>query len=267
MRITKAAAIVPFVLLLVSVTAAYAKEARASIRMPQINDHLHQERLTLAQTDPHEFLQAALKNHQRFIRDYRCLFVKQELIKGKLTKEQHIRVKFCEEPFSVFMKWVKNPGRVDRVLYVKGRHDNNLLAKPAGLLGKLVRTHVKRPVNGPDAAKVSRRTLDQFGFANALKLMIDTNIAAAKVGELNLKFKKQSKLNGRRTFVFERILPNKRKYPEQRLLVHIDQQWMVPTGIYAFDAKGRLLGKYEYRNVELNVGLGWKEFTPRANGL
>jgi len=245
-----------------------AEEARADVTTPAVKYRVQQQRLALAQEDPRKFLESALKYCQSRVQDYTCLFVKQERLEGKkLTKEQHIRVKFRAAPFAVFMKWVRNPSLVDRVLYVKGRYKDKALVKPAGLLSWLVLGHVKRPVNGPDSAKMSRRRLDQFGFTNAYKLIMDVNARADKAGELKFEFKGEGELNKRKTFVLERFLPNKPTYPDQHLVVHIDQEWLVPIGSYCYDARGRLLGKYEYRDVKFNVGLSWKEFSPKANGL
>jgi hypothetical protein len=267
MRFHKLPAIILVVSILAMPNAAQAKEAQASVIMPEITAHLQQERLALAQANPTEFLQVSLKNYQNYVQDYTCLFVKQEFVKGKLSKEQQIEVKFREEPFSVFMKWVQNPGLVDHVLYVKGRNDDKALIKPAGWLGYLVPTHVTRPVNDPDSAKVSRRRLDQFGFANALQLILGVNATATEAGELKFDFKRESNLNGRKTFVFERILPDKAQYPDNRLVLYVDQEWLLPVGTYAYDTKGKLLGKYEYRDVKLNVGLSRNDFTAQANDL
>lgn len=267
MRIRKALALASTAVLAFAISPIHAEEAHADISTPAVTDQIHAERLALAQADPGKFVDLALKNYQRRIQDYTCLFVKQELVKGKMTKEQHIQVKFREAPFAVFMKWVRNPSLVARVLYVKGKHKNKALIKPAGLVGLLVRTHVKRPVNSPDSRKMSRKRLDQFGFANSLKMISGVNTKAAKAGDLKFEYKKEAKLNGRKTFVFERFLPDKPRYPDQHLVLHLDQEWLVPIGIYCYDVRSRLLGRYEFRNVKINPGLGWKEFTPKANGL
>jgi len=244
-----------------------AEQAHADVTIPAVNYQQQTEHLALAQADPQAFLELALKNYHRRVRDYTCLFVKQELVQGKLTKQQHIQVKFREAPFSVFMQWVRNPGLVGRVLYVKGKYGNNALVKPAGWLRLLVPTHVKRPINSPDSAKVSRKRLDQFGFANMLKIILKVNNRAAKAGDLRFEYKRQAKLNGRETFVFERFLPDKPQYADRHLVIHIDQQWLVPIATYCYGPRERLLGKYELRNVKINPGLSWKEFTPKANGL
>jgi hypothetical protein len=246
---------------------ASAGEAKASVNLPAAQSRLNLERLTLAQEDPQKFLKNSLDNYNSTIRDYTCTFLKQELLKGKLSKEQTIFVKFRETPFSVFMKWIENPSMVDKVLYVKDFNNNKAMIKPAGILGWFVRTHVNRPVDTPDAAKMSRRRLDQFGFGKALGLIIEVNETALKANDLKLRYTGTSHVDGRATYIIERFLPEKSCYPDQHMIVHIDQQWLVPLAIFCYDARNNLLGKYIYKDVKLNVGMPMKEFTAQANGL
>jgi len=248
------------------VSEAIAEEARADISLPVLQASTHQRLQRLAESNPTEFFQYALREYRNRVRDYTCTFEKQEVLQGKMTKKQVISVKF-KEPFAVFMKWVRNPSLVDRVLYVKGRNDDKALIKPAGILGWLVPTHVKRKVNGPDSKRASRRPLDKFGFANAIQLVLDVNRQAAKANELWFRYKGTGMIDGRPTWVFERRLPNKPCYPDQRLLVHVDQQWLVPTALYCYDVRNNLLGCYVYRDVTFNLGMTDKDFTARANGL
>jgi hypothetical protein len=260
-------AIVAAVVVLGVPARVMAEEAKADLTLPAVNLRQDQERLALIQTNPQAFLEWALKNYQSNIKDYTCTFIKQEFVRGSLTPEQEINVKFREGPFAVFMQWIKNPSMVDKVLYVRGFNENQAMVKPAGFLGWFVRTHVNRPVDGPDSTKVSRRRLDQFGFANALKMIMATNRRALKNGELKFSYTGPGEIDGRKTLIFERFLPDKPTYPDHHMVVHIDQEWLVPVATYCFDAQDNLLGKYIYHNVKLNVGLAFKEFTAASNGL
>ncbi len=244
-----------------------AEEAQASITLPALKLDHQKQFLKIATQKPNEFLKLALKHYQSHIKDYTCTFIKQEFVGGRYTKEQHIKVKFREGPFAIFMKWVKNAELVDKVLYIKGKYGNKALVKPAGILGWFVIGHIKRSVDGPDAAKVSRRRLDQFGFANALRLILSVNERAKKKGDLTFRFLGCSEFAGRKTYKFERILPDKPDYPDQRMVVHIDREWLIPIATFCYNARGKLLGKYIYKDIKLNIGLAWKEFTPQANGL
>jgi hypothetical protein len=262
------AAFVGTSILLSTTSVVLAGEAKADITLPAVqNNKADLERLALAKSDPEAFLQMAVKNYNSKIQDYTCTFVKQEFVKGSLSQEQKIQVKFREGPFAVFMKWIENPGLVDRTLYVKGINDNEAMVKPAGILGFFVRSHVNRPVDGPDAAKVSRRRLDQFGFKNGMQLILEVNATAKKNHELKFNYSGTGTIDGRPTIVFERFLPDKPCYYDQHVVLHIDREWLVPVATYCYDARERLLGKYVYTDVKLNVGLAFKEFTAETCGL
>jgi len=232
--------------------------------------------LTLAKTDPLALLRLALDRYERSVRDYTCTFTKQECINGRMSQEQQIEVKFKEDPFSVLMHWKRNPGAARRVLYVAGRwqKDDKPLAvvEPQGAIARLLVKSVYRPIHGEDAQKASRRTIDQFGFGNTLRLILKYSEIAAERGELSLKYVGTSQVDGRPTYVFERRLPYTGEdgfYPDRVLVVHLDQEWLLPTECFCFadDAKQQLLGHYKLTNVRLNVGLTDEDFTRQANGL
>ncbi len=55
--------------------------------------------------------------------------IKQERLNGALGKEQWVDVKFMEGPFSVAMKWVKNPPVADRLLFVEDKYNGKMLVR------------------------------------------------------------------------------------------------------------------------------------------
>lgn len=231
----------------------------------------------LARSQPLDFLQTALERYHCSVRNYTAVFEKQERIAGQLSDRQVIAIKFREQPFSVAMDWVLNPFRVDRVLYVAGERrseqgDELALVRPAGLISVLV-PRVTRAIHGADSAKASRRTIDEFGFANTLQVILRYSQLAQDRGQLRLNYQGPSEFDGRATYLFERQLPyngeNDPPYPDCTLLFHIDQQWLLPTACYSFADEQRqvLLGSYVFREVRLNCGLTEADFTPQANGF
>ncbi len=121
------------------------------------------------------------------------------------------------------------------------------------------------PIHGDRARAASRRTIDEFGFQSTLTILDKVNDLAEKNGELNYKFEGEGSVDGRPTFVFERILPLKAKtgkYPDAKMVLHIDQEWLLPTAVYSYaDAAGKkLLGSYVMTKVELNLGLTEADF-------
>lgn len=231
----------------------------------------------LAATAPLNLLEKGLQRYQRSVRDYTVTLTKQERIGGKLRPEQQIEVKFKDEPFSVLMHWVKNPDKARRVIYVQGKRVDGqgrelALAEPEGSIARLLVPSIALPINGSEAQATSRRTIDQFGFENALELIVKYCRLAATENGFALRYIGEGTVGGRETYVLERILPytgDSNTYPDRRLVVHLDKQWLIPlsTQCYADDAKAELLASYVFTDVRLNVGLTDKDFTPEANGL
>jgi hypothetical protein len=225
----------------------------------------------LARRDPLSFMKHCLAEYDRKIRDYTVTFTKQERLRGKLAAEQETQVRFRQSPYSVDMMWTRNPGRASRVLYVQGARTDKTgrelaLIKPAGILGG-IGIKVERDIHGPDADVESRRSIDQFGFRKTLELIVKYSEKAAASGELSLEFTGEGSLDGRPTYMFERRLPytgQDEPYPDKLLVVHVDQEWLLPTGCfsYADDAGQDLLGKYLLTDASFNVGYDAADFDP-----
>ena len=227
----------------------------------------------LARKDPLAFFRFCLEEYQRNVRDYNVTFTKQELVRSKLTAEQVTEVRFRDRPYSVDMTWTRNAGRAGRVLYVEGRRvdkEGNELAlcKPAGILGG-IGIKVWRNIHGRDAEREARRTIDQFGFENTLDLIIKYSEKAAAEGELELQFVGDGTIDSRPTYVFERRLPytgEEKPYPDRLLVIHVDKEWLLPTGCfsYADDGGEQLLGRYLLTNAEFNIGYNDTDFDAKT---
>ena len=256
----------------VLVSTPLVKPAVASIRI-EPNDP-YQE---LARTDPLGLLETALQNYHRSVRDYTTTFIKQERIAGKLRPEQHIDVKFKHDPFSVVMHWIKNADKARRVIYVNGQDVDGqgrdlAVIEPQGAIARMLVPAIKLPINGTEANAASRRPIDQFGFENALQLILEYCYLSRDNGGLDLRYVGPGRIDNRDTYVLERTLPydgSDGQYPDRKLVIHLDQQWLLPTACYCYadDQKQELLASYTYHNVHLNVGLTDQDFTRHANGL
>jgi len=235
----------------------------------------------LIRRDPLAALEQAQKEHNRNVRDYTCTFVKQELLPSGLSDEQTIATAYRQEPRSILMHWVKNPGKAERVIYVKGRWTDPDASNPderemavcqPGAIARMFVKSIKQPIHGSLAREASRRYIDEFGFGHSLELLVKYCRLAKDRGELSLTFKGESEVDGRPTWVVERVLPYtgpNGDYPDRIAVFHIDQEWKVPVSVrcYADDAKTQLLGRYEYSDVALDAGLADSVFEPATYGM
>ena len=223
-----------------------------------------------ARSDSVAVFRAALERYEQNVDDYICTFEKQELVGGSLTADQMTQVKFRDKPFSVNMRWTKNWDQARRAVYVEGwwtnkRGEKLAVVEPAGFIARLFVDDVLRPIDGPQAKRASRRRIDQFGLANSLRLILKYCDLSASRGELDVRYLGEGTLGARPTYVFERRLPytgEQGLYPDRLLVVHLDQEYLLPTCCIAYADEGRtkLLGRYVITNVKFNVGLTDRDF-------
>lgn len=205
------------------------------------------------------------------IRDYRCRLIKQERIDGKLRDIEEVDVLYREAPKSIFMKWVRNADQVKRALFVddgklvNSKGEKMAKIEPNGSVIRLFVKEVEMEIHGPRAREASRRTIDEFGFGSTLDLLDRYNKIGRERGVLDLRFEGEGVIDGRPTFVLVRRLPYdgpKGVYPEAKLVLHIDQEYLMPVGVYSYaDNEGReLLGSYLFTQIQLNPGLTEADF-------
>jgi len=228
-----------------------------------------------AARDPIGFIEFCIDRYDQSVRDYKCIFTKQELIAGKLSAEQVMRAFFREKPFSVRLEWIKNEDKCARVLYVADRwieKGKQLAVVEPGKIARLFIPYVMMEIDGRDAQKSSRRTINQFGFRNSLSLILKYCKLAQEKGLLHFEYVGQGEVDGRATLVFERRLPyveGDPTWPDRVLVVHIDKEHLLPSLCiaYADDEKTQLLGKYMMTDLQLNANLPDAVFTKEGMGL
>ncbi len=231
----------------------------------------------LVRSDPLAFLRHCREDYARTVRDYTCTFTKQERIGSRIAPEQVTRVTFREQPYSVNMRWTHNPGDAAQVTYIEGRWQDKkgqemAWCKPAGAIARLFIKKILQPIHGKRAAKASRRTIDQFGFGNTLDLIILYSQKSAGEGMLDLRYVGPGSIDGRPTYIFERVLPytgQEKPYPDRLLVFHIDREWLLPTACFSYaDDEGQdLLGKYLLTAPTFNNGFTDADFSPETLGM
>src|SRR5205807_305044 len=84
---------------------------------------------------PLQLINEAARSFQA-VRDYSCLFVKQEQIKGQLQPENLIAMRVRNQPFSVYFKWLGPKSSAGQeVCYVAGRNNGQMRVHSPGVLG------------------------------------------------------------------------------------------------------------------------------------
>jgi hypothetical protein len=179
-----------------------------------------------------------------------------------------MEIKFLEEPFSVAMQWVKNAPMGDRVLYVDGKNNGNMLVKPKGALilftgGK----SVERDPKSKDVMANTLRPVTMFGFRRSMESLLRVYELARSRNECEISFLGYFDVAGRKAMKLQRVLPARKDYPAKTTTGYLDVDNLILLGLEATDWDDQLVCSYFYENVELNVGLGEEDFTPTANGM
>jgi hypothetical protein len=230
-----------------------------------LSDAQSQKLERLARHDPTALLDLCLEHTRSDMHDFTCTFIKQERIDGVLGATQEIDVKFLARPFSVAMSWTKNAPVSDRLLYVEGLYDNNLLLRPKGMLSWM--GTVRRKPDSPQVMANTLHPVTMFSFERSLETMVRISRQAAARHELGGGFAGYKDVAGRVALVIERQLPARDGYPAAKTLVCIDPRLLIPIAIESWDWDGQLISRYIYKDVRMNVGLSLDDFTPQANGL
>ena len=200
------------------------------------------------------------------VRDYSCTLVKQERVNGELGESQHIMMKVMNQPFSVYMSFLK-PFAGREVLYVAGQNDGKLMVQETGftrMLGK-----ISLDPNGTRAMTGQRHPITDVGMRNLTAKLLKMWDAETKFAEAEVTSNSDPKIKvaGRSPTMIQVVHPIPRqdfKFHVARLF--IDNELKVPIHFDAYlwpeQAGGEptLEESYTYTNLKINNGFTARDF-------
>ncbi len=217
----------------------------------------------LAKNEPVKFLEKCLREYEKGVQGYRCMFLKEERVNNKMGPKEKIRVHFREKPFSVHMDWIDGKGLAARSLYVEGENKGMLLVRPFLEFLPVMR----KPVDGPEARATSRFPITQFGLYIGAKRTLNSIHDSDKRGALHIRFagiEKVEKLGKRPCYKFERWRYDP---PEEddlaSMIIYIDQETLFQTGSILYDSKKLPIAEYFFGDIELNPTFNVNQFTEK----
>ena len=222
------------------------------------------ELIDLTKTNQAVLLKKAKERYEKEVQDYIGVLVKQEVVGGKLLKEQTIEFRFKEKPFSVYMEITKNAGSANRVLYVEGANDGKMVVHPTGLFAWI--KSVKREPDCEAAMKENLYPCTMFGFGRMMEKAM-AEYEGVKAGDLTMRYLGMTEVAGRRCVAGERLLAKGKGYETARLIVQIDVETLLPLDVRSFDWEDKLISRYSFSKLEINVGLKDSDFTKKACGF
>ena len=230
------------------------------------NRKLSQDRvIELAKNDPESLLKISLDHFDATVSDYTGRIYKQERIKGKLGKEQIVEFKFIEKPYSIFMRWEKNAGKIDKLLYVENQNKNKMLIHPTGLLAFI--KSVQRDPRDKEVMKSTLKPCTEFGLLKVMQRLIKEYDPVNGNPKITMKFVKTFEKDKRKYILLEQTFDDPVKGAIAKRMTIYDIELMLPTERQGYDSNGKLLYQYAYKELKFNTGLKDEDFTPKANGL
>lgn len=222
-----------------------------------------------------ELADEGFKRIDQSIRDYTATIISQVRISGKLQPEKRIQCKIrharesetASVPFSVYLKMLK-PAKINgqEVIWIDGQNEGRLIAHTTGMM------NVKRFLLDPRgiiAMKGNRYPIFDIGFKNLIKKMKGFGLRDRQHDECEITVTRDVLVDDRPCTLIEIVHPIKRDYFTHHISkIYLDQGRDVLVGYEGFlwpEKTGqapRLLERYFYVDLQINVGLADEDFSP-----
>ena len=204
----------------------------------------------------------SLRHMDQDVRDYSCMFVKQERIGGTLSDQQQIFLKVLHQPFSVYMSFLQ-PYAGREVAYVEGQNNNELVVLEGGwkrrMLGKM---HLDP--QGMVAMRDQKYPITKVGIRNLTEELVQIAKADTQYGECTVKTNFNQQIGGRPATLVQIEHPVPRQnFHAYIARVYFDNELKIPIHYDSFlwpqqpGEQPALQSRYTYLNLKLNNG-----FTP-----
>jgi hypothetical protein len=210
--------------------------------------------------DPEQWLSAAEAAYGK-VTSYTAIFHKQQRVDGKLLPEETIFLKF-RKPFSLYMKWMKEPYEGSELLYEVGRNEDGVTAHRGGVLRFITRN--LDPAD-PGLMSGNLRPVTSTGIGYLLETVAINIRKATKAGDLTFSARGEESVYGRTTQVLEVVIPREsaKDYDGCRFVINQDVESKVPIRIRVDDQDDQLVENYGYESVDLEAPLVDADFDPK----
>ena len=208
--------------------------------------------------------------------DYQAKLTTQILKRKKLLpeKKMEVKVRHAREdtdgnstPFSVYTRFIRPRSEAGQeAIWVDGANDGKLLAHASGFLN--VKTFHLDPLSSM-AMKSSRYPIYQVGFRKLILKMLEYGKSDQEHDECEVSFERNVIVDGHQCTLLQVIHPAERDHFEYHIAkIYIDDEREFPIGYEGFlwpekpGEEPRLLERYFYTDIKLNVGLTDLDFDP-----
>lgn len=201
------------------------------------------------------------------IRDYQCIFERQERVGGTLLEETRMEMKVRQTPFSVYMRFVAPPSSAGReVIFVEGSNDGNLVAHGTGLQ-QAVGT-VKLDPNGMIAMRGGRYPITDAGMTKLVEKLLALGAKKQLFRECRVSIDSIEFAERACTRVEVRNPAPQGDFRMAIARIVLDDEWNVPVHFEAWEWPSNeggepiLIERYSYLDLRLDPGLTDLDFSP-----
>jgi len=202
------------------------------------------------------------------VKDYSCVMVKREKMKGQMQPENIIAMKLRNQPFSVHLKWLSPKAMEGQEgCYVAGKNDGMMRVKPAGVLG--VVGFVSLDLKDPRVAENSRHSITEAGIGNMIDRVVKGWELEKQRGNHTLVGVADFEFAKRPCTRVEICRPHSKpgQFYSYRYVIFFDKEHHLPVRVEAYDwpreggnPNGDLMECYSYINLKFNTGLTDQDF-------
>ena len=202
------------------------------------------------------------------LKDYSATIVKHERIDGKLNDPEYAFIKVRQQPFSVYMKFLKPDSLFGQeCMYIQGANDNKMFAHaPPGTLRAKFGTVSLLP-NSAIAMQGQRYPITEMGISNLTMRLIEVGEKDKQYGECEVKFFQGAKVSGRVCTMIQCVHPvPRRNFLFNVARIYLDDELQMPIRYEAYDWPEQqggdpvLLEEYTYLNLKINQGFTDADF-------
>ena len=211
----------------------------------------------LAKTDVLACFRAAIARYHRDVPvGYTAVMRKHERINGRMYAAENIEITHRNEPHSVFMKWISEPaGQADRVLYVEGANDNQIVCRPHSAFARAVAgSAVMCDPFGRDAKGGGRVSVPESGLLKAVEQVLHAWGKAKEDDRLQVEYlgiESVKELDGRKCHLFRRTVDPPEAEGLQTIVVGLDAEtWFQVVNILT-DIKGKPIASYYFKDIKI----------------
>ena len=200
------------------------------------------------------------------LRDYSCIFTRQERLGGVLGAEQVAEMKVRIKPHSVAVRFAK-PDAVAGMeeLYVSGTRTGKMKYRPAGAKG--VNGFQLVSLDDPIVVAENRHPITEVGVGATIDLLTSIATREKSLGNGLEVFTSDFQFAGKTTTRYEILARRAHAHRyAYRMLAYVDKETKLIVRFEAYDAPkagaivGELLEAYSYTDQKFNVGLGDSTF-------